>query len=158
MLPFAHLGLGSVMARPIAPKLPFRWLLLGTLLPDLIDKPVFLALALLKHAHDGGWVPGKRGIAHTAVFLLLLASISVWRRSSKWWAVTVGVVTHLILDLLSKQLSAGAFTVFLWPLLGWDFPTLAYGLHGTAALALEVVGFTLLLLQVAVTPFRPASM
>ncbi len=158
MLPFAHLGLGSAMARPIVSKLPFRWLLLGTLLPDLIDKPVFFTLALLKHAQDGGWIPGKRGFAHTAVFLLLLASTSLWRKSSKWWAVTVGVATHLLLDLFSKHLSAGAFTVLLWPFLGWDFPALAYGLHGTAALAMELVGFTLLLVQVAVTRFRPSSM
>src|SRR5689334_11888507 len=65
MFPLAHLGIGSSLARPFASKLQFRWILLGTLLPDLIDKPFYFALGLLEHYQTGGWVPGKRGVAHT---------------------------------------------------------------------------------------------
>jgi hypothetical protein len=38
MLPLAHLGIGSLLGRAWPFNLPFRWLLLGTLLPDLMDK------------------------------------------------------------------------------------------------------------------------
>ena len=84
MLPLSHLGIGSAMARPFSKNLPFRWLLVGTLLPDLIDKPVFFALGLLEYFRNGGWIPGKRGFAHTALFLCLLASVSLWTKSARW--------------------------------------------------------------------------
>jgi LexA-binding, inner membrane-associated putative hydrolase len=160
MLPLSHLGIGSAMARPFSKNLPFRWLLVGTLLPDLIDKPVFFALGLLEYFRNGGWIPGKRGFAHTALLLCLLASVSLWTKSARWSAVTLGTATHLLLDVISKMFGthhivSGTLTVFFWPFLGCHFPTLSYGLHGAAALTCEALGAVLLLLQLAVKRFRP---
>jgi LexA-binding, inner membrane-associated putative hydrolase len=162
MYPLAHLGIGSLIARPVSAKLPFRWLLLGTLLPDLIDKPIFFALALIEHFRTGGWVPGKRGFAHTLLFLLLLVAIAVIRRSARWSACAIGTATHLLLDTVSKLFGAhhsasDNLIVLLWPFLGWDFPTMPYGLHGTWGLLLELVGAILLILQLGIPRFRPRT-
>jgi len=162
MYPLAHLGIGSLIARPVSTNLPFRWLLLGTLLPDLIDKPIFFALGLIEYLKTGGWVPGKRGFAHTLLFVLLLVAIAVFRRSARWSACAIGTATHLLLDTVSKMLGThhsetDNLTVLLWPFLGWDFPTMSYGLHSSWALLLEVIGGTLLILQLAVPRFRPSK-
>jgi hypothetical protein len=126
MWPLAHLGIGSAMGRVGSQnKLPFRWLLLGTLLPDLVDRPFYFGLGVYEHFSNGGWVPGKRGFAHTALFLLLLTGIAVVLRSA--------------------------------PLMGWSFPTLSYGLHRLWAVALELIGLALLLVQLTVKRYRPAK-
>jgi hypothetical protein len=148
------------MARPFSAKLPFRWLLFGTLLPDLIDKPAFFILGLLEHFRNGGWIPGKRGIAHTALFLCLLAAISVWRKSPTWSAVTVGTATHLILDVVSKMFGShhtafGSLSVLFWPFLGWSFPTLSYGAHGLVAIIFEGIGVACLVVQLAMRRLMP---
>jgi hypothetical protein len=51
MLPLAHLGIGSNLVRPWWKKLDLRALLFGTLLPDLIDKPLYHVPALLTGLH-----------------------------------------------------------------------------------------------------------
>lgn len=73
MLPLSHLGIGSAFTRPLLRDLPFRWRLLGTMLRGLIDKLTFFLMGLYAQFDHGGWVPGKRGIAHT---LLLLDAVS----------------------------------------------------------------------------------
>jgi hypothetical protein len=162
MYPLAHLGIGSLIARPVSTKLPFRWLLLGTLLPDLIDKPIYFALGLIEHFSTGGWVFGKRGFAHTALFLLLLVAVAVFKRSASWLACAIGTATHLLLDIVSKLFGAhhsasDSLIVLLWPFLGWGFPTMPYGLHGTWAVLFELIGATLLIAQLGISRFRPRS-
>lgn len=126
-----------------------RWVFLGTLLPDLIDKPAYFLMGLVAYLDHSGWVPGKRGIAHTLLFLATLASIAQIRRSRPLAAVAIGVTTHLILDLASKGFGpegfGGALAVLLWPVYGISFPTLAYGLHGAPTYLLEALGATILL-------------
>ena len=162
MYPLAHLGIGSLIARPFSSKLPFRWILLGTLLPDLIDKPIYFVLGLIEYFNTGGWVPGKRGFAHTGLFLLLLVAVAVFKRSASWAACAIGTATHLLLDTVSKMFGAhhsasANLTVLLWPLLGWKFPTMAYGLHGTWALLFEIIGAIFLALQLVVARLRPKT-
>lgn len=162
MFPLAHLGIGSGLSRLVRKELPFGALLLGTMLPDLLDKPVFFILGSIKYFQDLGWEPGKRGFAHTLLFLILLAAISWWRKSARWSAVTLGVATHLLLDVISKSFGGdfsplGGLKVLLWPVLGWDFPLLSYGMHGTVMWTFEAIGFALLIVQLAVERFRPNS-
>jgi len=163
MFPAAHLGIGSVLGRLVSATLPFQWLLLGTLLPDLIDKPSFFALGLIEYFTTGGWVPGKRGIAHTLLFLVAVAAVAATRRSRSWAAVGVGDATHLLLDFISKAWGAHDaiqrnLCVLMWPACGFTFPTLAYGLHGRPMLWLEAVGLLLLIIQLAVKPLRPPAL
>lgn len=164
MFPAAHLGLGSVIGRLAGHALPFSmpfgWLLLGTMLPDLMDKPCFWAMGVIEHFTTGGWVPGKRGVAHTLLFLAGLAAVAAARRSQRWAAVSVGDGTHLILDFISKAWGAHDaiqrnVCVLMWPACGFTFPTLAYGLHGRTLLWLEALGLLLLVIQLSVKPWRP---
>jgi hypothetical protein len=108
MFPLAHLGIGSAIGRVSAVNFRFRWILFGTLLPDLIDKPVFLLLG--RYLHEAGWEAGKRGFAHTLAFLVLLAAISRARKSPTLWAVTAGTATHLALDVISKSTEGSSRT------------------------------------------------
>lgn len=162
MFPFAHFGIGTAVTRAVSNKLPFRWILLGTMLPDFIDKPVFFILGSIKYFQRLGWEPGKRGFAHTLIFFLILIGIARFRRSPAWYALAMGVLTHQILDIVSKSFGGdfspfGGFQVFLWPFLGWAFPTLSYGMHGMMIWGLEAVGIGLLVGQFAVKRFRPKA-
>ena len=154
MLPLSHLGIGSTIAKPFSKKLPFFWLLLGTMLPDLINKPIYFIIGIWAYLDHGGWVPGKRGIAHTLLFLLLIVSLGWIKKSRILAALGVGISTHLLLDILSKSVgpagdSIDKWTVLFWPFLGFEFPTLAYGLHGKPALTIEIIGGMLLMIQLA---------
>jgi inner membrane protein len=87
-----------------------RFLILGSLLPDIIDKPV------------GIWFLGSGKIScHSLLFLILLliAGIFLWQKYRKNWLILVsaGTLTHLVLD----QMWLIPHTL-LWPLYGWSFP------------------------------------
>jgi hypothetical protein len=150
MFPLAHLGIGSAITRLCPAKLPFRWVLVGTVLPDLIDKPIFF---LASHSFpEAGWEAGKRGFAHTLVFLLLLVAISRARKSPTLWAISAGTATHLVLDVISKSTAGrstalGSLQVLFWPFAGWSFPTLSHGMHGIEIWIFEAIGLGLLVLQ-----------
>jgi inner membrane protein len=90
--------------------LDIRLLLIGSLLPDIIDKPVgYLAF------HNG------RVFSHTLLFAVvtLAFGIYLYRRYRQTWllALNIGTLVHLVLDYmwLSPQ-------VIFWPLLGVEFP------------------------------------
>lgn len=87
-----------------------RWLLVGSLLPDIIDKPVGLYL-----------LANGRVICHTLVFVILLTGIGFYllRKHQQRWmlALAAGGFMHLILDSMWNVPA----TLF-WPLLGFSFP------------------------------------
>ena len=97
---FGHLGIGSKLAAPFSRKLPLKWVLIGTILPDLIDKPLYYGavLATGKHAAEIGLISCTRTIGHTALFLFALSFIAFVRKSTLFAALTIGVATHLVLD------------------------------------------------------------
>ena len=109
MFPLAHVGIGTLIARPFAGSgiarggeagLPFRWIALGTLLPDLIDKPIYygLSLATGKRGLDLGLVCGTRTFGHTALLLVAAAALA-WAFRRKWLAaIALGAATHVLLD------------------------------------------------------------
>ncbi len=96
-----------------------RWVLAGSLLPDLIDKPIASILF-----HDT--FRTDRIVAHAVVFPVVLMFI-VMAATSRGTSLrrglislVIGVFVHLILD--------GAWTspeAFFWPLFGLDFPPVA---------------------------------
>ncbi len=104
MLIFGHLGIGIQIARPWMgdPKegLRARTVLLGCLLPDLIDKPLYYSM----HWATGlsgdalGLISGTRTLGHTLFFVLILGLGAWWRRSLWLAALCLGVGTHLALD------------------------------------------------------------
>lgn len=113
MLVFGHLGFTVLAARLTGPLLRLeRWpmpaLLVGALLPDLVDKP--LGHALLPWDNGRLW-------AHTLGFGLALAAWTWWRASESAAALTFGTAVHHVLDRLPWADPA----TWLWPLAG-DFP------------------------------------
>ena len=114
---FWHVG-GTILAfRYIFrdPNVDLRFLTLGSILPDLIDKPI--GTILFVDALGSG-----RLFAHSLLFaslllvgVLVLSRPGVWRR--RFMAVAIGSLFHLVLD--------GMWTikeVFLWPAFGWQLP------------------------------------
>ena len=120
MLLFGHLGIAiglaylldkSILQRSKR-RIDYRFLLLGSILPDLIDKPLSLA-----------GIVGGRAIGHTLIFaIVVIASVAVLE--SRGWksgillGISLGIGTHLLLDTLWTNPE-----VLFWPALGFSFPT-----------------------------------
>ncbi|MBC7254255.1 MAG: metal-dependent hydrolase [Actinobacteria bacterium] len=87
-----------------------RWLLAGTVLPDVVDKAV--GEVLFRSYFQNG-----RIYFHTSLFtlLLLLAGLYGWarRRDSRLLLLSLGMASHLVLDRIWIEP-----TTALWPSLG----------------------------------------
>jgi hypothetical protein len=126
MLIFAHAGIGRWLASPWKARLPGGALLLGTLLPDLIDKSLYygLVIATGKHGVDLGLITGTRTFGHSLLFLALVLLGAL--RSRFLLALAAGVITHLLLDNFLEP--AASFTAhssriaLLFPYYGVRFP------------------------------------
>ena len=91
-----------------------RLLLAGSLLPDIIDKPV--GQYLFRDTFDNG-----RIFSHTLLFLIVISAVGlfIFKKQRRTWmlALAAGTFTHLLLDAMWKTPA----TLF-WPLLGFSFP------------------------------------
>jgi hypothetical protein len=127
---FGHLGIGYEIVRQQGFQRSWsrRTILVGTLLPDLIDKPLYLAGMLITGQKGSaiGLISGTRTFGHTALFLIILVSISSFSKTRLWGALSLGVATHLFLDLFSKISSHRTLEYvthsLLWPAFGSSFP------------------------------------
>jgi hypothetical protein len=106
MLLFAHLGLTLAAGRFIK-WADLAFLALGSMLPDLIDKPLSFTIPELS---------AGRTIAHTLFFVLVLAAMAVHSKDLRWYSLCAGVMIHLGLDFMWKSP-----VVLFWPLFG-NFP------------------------------------
>ncbi len=93
--------------------LDIRFLLIGSILPDIIDKPV--GQYLFRETLSNG-----RVFCHTLIFLLLI-TVSGWylyRRYHRTWllALASGTAAHLVLDRMWE-----APKTLLWPFFGLTF-------------------------------------
>ena len=105
----AHLGIGLGLAWLLAWKSParfdYRLVLFGSILPDLIDKPLGYALGL-----------ETRIWSHTFVFLFAILALSFAPRLWILRFVGFGVATHLLVDRIWEMP-----WVVLYPAYGWSF-------------------------------------
>jgi inner membrane protein len=109
---FWHLGVGAALVYVTLgrQRIDYRFILLGAVLPDLIDVPLSFLF---------GW-PGRRGPAHTllavvVVTVVILIAFRGRRRLSRF-GLGVGWLTHLVGDgmwLIPRT--------FLWPAFGTRF-------------------------------------
>jgi LexA-binding, inner membrane-associated putative hydrolase len=105
-----------------------RWLVLGGLLPDLIDKPLYYSLVIATHKRGEalGLISGTRTFGHTGLFLLLFVGLWAWRRSPALAAIAWGIASHLLLDnigdLFGEHIGPTAFDALMFPLFGPHFP------------------------------------
>jgi len=95
----------------LARRINIRWLLLGAVLPDIIDKPVGLLL-----------FSSGRIFSHTFLFLILLLVVGLilYRSYKQVWILTMafGVFIHLILDQMWLNIE-----LLVWPFNGFSFPS-----------------------------------
>jgi len=108
MFVFGHIGLTAglvyLFGRKFNSPVDYRYVIFGSLLSDVIDKP--LGNIFLYEALNNG-----RIIGHSLVFVLLLTAIGIYRKNILYAAF--GVWTHLLLD----SMWLNQITLF-WPLLG----------------------------------------
>ena len=93
------------------------------LLPDLVDKPLWML----------GAIPNGRDIGHTLLLVFLVSALfSIKRRSYGLFALCGGML-HLLSDI-------GGFIPWLYPFKGYDLPDTSY--HGivTFTNTLETLG------------------
>ena len=121
MFIFGHLGIGRRLASPWRARLPALPLMVGMLLPDLIDKPLY-------YARISPFISSTRTVGHTALFLILLWGYAQVRRSSVAAALAVGVVTHLLLDGFIETFDprglSASWHALAWPFFSQHFATL----------------------------------
>lgn len=108
-----RLGISASFFRSLAKRMDIRFLLIGSMLPDIIDKPV--GLYLFRETFSSG-----RIFSHTLLFLVLVTVIGLTlrRNSGKTWvlALSIGTLLHLMLD----QMWQAPKTLF-WPIFGVAF-------------------------------------
>ncbi len=95
-------------------RMDYRLLLLGSLLPDIIDKP-------LGHLFFVGFFYNEgRLFAHSLLFLIIIISLGLglYRRWGQQWLLILsfGTAVHLLLDEMWRTPGT-----VLWPFLGWGF-------------------------------------
>ncbi|MCF8011876.1 MAG: metal-dependent hydrolase [Clostridiales bacterium] len=121
MFLLAHSGITLAAARfvekmnkgAVRGVVDYRFILIGSVLPDLIDKP--LGGLLLRETLGNG-----RTYSHTLAFLILLFAAGLLFKG-KWRNVFLTLagasMMHHILDGMWRSPDT-----FLWPLYGWRFP------------------------------------
>jgi membrane-bound metal-dependent hydrolase YbcI (DUF457 family) len=107
MLLFAHLGF-TLAAGRLMRWVDLTFLALGSMLPDIIDKP--LGLLVFGTAEQG------RTFCHTLLFLMVLAALAIYLKNVRMASISVGVLAHLVLDSMWESP-----VILFWPLLG-NFP------------------------------------
>ena len=121
MLIFAHTGLtlGAVRGlayarpRPGTKLIDYRLVLIGSMLPDIIDKPI--GQFFFKSTFSNGRILG-----HSLLFSLTLTLIGLYLyRQGKPGMLTLSLCSlgHLILDGMWQDP-----VTLLWPIYGWSFP------------------------------------
>ena len=99
---------GPLAREPL--RVDYRFIVLGALLSDMIDKP--LGLVVLPEVLANG-----RTFLHSLLFLLLtlLAAFIVYRQRREMWGIYIafGVIIHFIMDAIWTDP-----TTFYWPFLG----------------------------------------
>ncbi len=122
-----HLGIGKTMAKPWSASLPLFWILVGCVLPDLIDKPLYYGLSWYTglRGQDLGLISGTRTFGHTGILWALLVASGFISKKAR--SVALGLSTHLILDFTTDALDghlwdSSCALAFVFPALGVRFP------------------------------------
>ncbi|MFL0251370.1 metal-dependent hydrolase [Clostridium neuense] len=129
MIFFGHLG-PTVAAVRIGEKIlskgnkkelniDYRFVLVGAVLPDIIDKPI--GMFLLRNVFHN-----SRLFAHSLIFAILLISIGFYRnykyKKNGILLLGIGSLAHQVLDSMWEFPK-----IALWPFLGIKFPPRAEG-------------------------------
>lgn len=120
MFVLGHVGIGRAIIGSRGRALPLVALLVGMMLPDVIDKPLY-------YLHLSPFISCTRTFGHTGIFLLALVAVAVMMRSRVWAAVAVGVATHGVLDAVLDMPSvfnggrSSTLIALAWPVFDTHF-------------------------------------
>ena len=121
MLLFGHIGITlgiffifSYFVPRLKTIIDPRYLAVGSLLPDIIDKP----LGMIVFASS---ISNGRMISHTLVFSLTLFLIGLYLFDKRSDIRVITLATGSFIHLMEDQMWATPQTLF-WPLFGWSFP------------------------------------
>jgi len=98
------------------PKVDVRFLLVGAILPDLVDLPVGTLILADRYSTGELWLHSL--LVPTIYMSIVLLATRRGRRRRAWMAVGIGWLLHLLLD--------GMWTsrdLFLWPFFGVEIPS-----------------------------------
>ena len=102
----------SILSR-LAERIDLRLLFVGSLLPDIVDKPV--GQFFFRDVFSNG-----RVLCHTLLFLIIVTLAGLWlhRRYAKNWLMVLAfcILTHLICDQMWRSPRT-----LLWPIYGFSF-------------------------------------
>lgn len=138
MFVFGHLGIGSKLIYSYSNKFSRKAVLLGTILPDLIDKPIYYGLSLMaeKKGVQLGLISGTRTFGHTAIFLFFFLVSTFYRRSRILAAISLGIASHLVIDGVSDFFMHPEWVngvpgywshqALLWPFHNNQFPVIPF--------------------------------
>ena len=102
----------SILSR-LAERIDLRLLFVGSLLPDIVDKPV--GQCFFRDVFSNG-----RIFSHTLLFLIMVTLVGLWlyQRYTKNWLLVFafGILTHLICDQMWRSPRT-----LLWPIYGFSF-------------------------------------
>jgi membrane-bound metal-dependent hydrolase YbcI (DUF457 family) len=100
------------------PQMDLRFLVLGAVLPDLIDTPIGFAL----------WpsVQNVRLASHSLLFagVIMAVVLVVTRRGrprKRWMPVAIGVLLHQVFDAMWREPET-----LWWPFQGWEFSSTGF--------------------------------
>jgi membrane-bound metal-dependent hydrolase YbcI (DUF457 family) len=112
MLLLGHIGITIGIAWLVESKLKikvdYRMILIGSLLPDILDKPVGMILLPLNNG---------RVFAHTLLFIFLILLLFIGLSYRKFLFLSFASFLHLLEDEMWSEPAT-----LLWPLLGLEFP------------------------------------
>ncbi len=121
MLLFGHIGITlgiffvfSYIKPRLKTIIDLRFLAIGALLPDLIDKP--LGMIIFASTISNG-----RMISHTLLFSFTLFLIGLYFYDKKSDIAIISLASGSFFHLMEDQMWNTPKTL-LWPLLGWSFP------------------------------------
>lgn len=97
------------------PKVDMRFLVLGAVLPDLIDLPIGSLFLAGRYSTGELWAHSL--LIPSVYMAVVLLATRRGRRRRAFMAVGIGWLFHLLLDGMWVSQH-----VFLWPFFGWELP------------------------------------
>jgi hypothetical protein len=111
MFILGHAGLATGAVRALFRDADLRWIPVCALLPDMIDKPIWLVFP----SFANGWT---RSVAHSLTGLAIFSLIVIWRLRARAWPLVLAYASHLVLDRMWFDVQN-----LIWPFSGfWIFP------------------------------------
>ncbi len=127
MFILGHLGFGVYFGKKIFSHLSSKkifYLLSGSLLPDLIDKPLFFFLK-----NQWSWISGTRTFGHTFIFVFSLYLVGKIFKKENWKILSFACFLHIFFDHFIDIFNIDSdFSIYsnriagmFWPFLGNRF-------------------------------------